>query len=257
MGDEQQNEEQGKPLKKQHGLKGRKRPKEVRDKISKALKGKPKTYPSHLEGLTGENHPAYKHGQGATRKYEYKKQSAWIQGVKRALNFRCFITGRSTALHCHHLIAWAYEPTRYSIENGVAIAREIHQLFHNKYGRGHTTPKQFEEFCEKHYNITSFPWRQGNHKPSFSLNEEQAKIDGFMEFKAKQFSELVESRGHKIIDGFYSNNSSKLTIRCLHHDAEFNEVVARLYKKAAYGLQCCALAKQSAAVSAANRKRAK
>lgn len=93
-------------------------------KISKAHKGKPKKYPFYLKGLIGEKHPSFKHGLGATRTYDYhyKKYTAWIQGVKRASNFKCFLTARSTSLHCHHLIGWAYEPARYLIENGVALA---------------------------------------------------------------------------------------------------------------------------------------
>ena len=59
-----------------HGLTGTRRPKQVRDKISQAHKGKPKNYPSYLKGLTGEKHPAYKHGQGVTRDYDYKKHAA-------------------------------------------------------------------------------------------------------------------------------------------------------------------------------------
>ena len=76
-----------------------------------------------------------------------------------------------------------------------------------------------------------------------------------MEGKATEFAELVKSRGHEIIDGFYLNNSSELTIRCSHHKDEYSGVVAGLYKRAAFGLRCSA--SQSAAVSAANRRRAK
>lgn len=208
-----------KDLNRPHGLIGTKRPKEVRDKISKAHKGKPKSYPSYLKGLVGEKHPSYKHGLTGTHsaEYDYEQHAAWIQGVKRAYNFKCFVTGKKNALHCHHLIGWGYKPARYNIENGVVLAREIHNAFHDEYGRGNNTPEQFEKFCEKHYNITFFPWRQGNHKPSFSLIEEQAKRNGFMEKKAKEFSDLVEGRGHIIINGVFSNNSSKFTIRCLHH----------------------------------------
>ena len=57
--------------KKPHGLKGRPRPPEVRAKISKAHKGKPKNYVSYLKGRKGPDHPAYKHGKGGTRKDEY------------------------------------------------------------------------------------------------------------------------------------------------------------------------------------------
>ena len=59
-------DKQDQPPKKPHGLLGTKRPKEVRDKISRAHKGKPKNYPSYLKGLTGEKHPSYKQREPRT-----------------------------------------------------------------------------------------------------------------------------------------------------------------------------------------------
>lgn len=210
-------------------------------------------------------HPAYKHGLGRkNRDYDPKMQPPWIQGVKRSSSFKCFITGDTSNLECHHLIGWSYEPARYAIENGVAIAATIHKQFHNEYGRGFNTPEQFEEFCKKHYGITLFPWRKGNHKPSFSLFEENAKIEGFLDKKAKEFAQLVNERNHKIIEGVYFNLSSCLQICCLKHNLERNNldrdcfsivVKAGLYKKPLFGLLCCAREKQSRSTSAANKQR--
>ena len=140
-----------KESKKPHGLKGRARPQEVRDKISKAHKGKPKKHVSWLKGLKGPDHPSYKHGKGYNREYnyDYSLHAAWIQSVKRALNFKCFITGKDRDLHCHHLIGYQYEPTRHLIENGVAICKDIHQAFHAEYGRGYNTPEQLKNFVKK------------------------------------------------------------------------------------------------------------
>lgn len=239
---------------KSHGLKGRARPPEVRVKISKAHKGKPKKYPSWLKGKKGPSHPAYKHGKGANREYDHSLHAAWIQGVKRASNFKCFITGKDHDLECHHLIGFQHEPTRYLIENGVAICKKIHKAFHAEYGKGYSTPEQFEEFCQKNYNITSFSWRPGNHKPSFGLLEEQSKIVSDRQKKAKQFAELVQSRGHEITDGLYVNNSSVLKIHCLKH-GDYHIVTAGRYKKARFGVQCCSSEKQSIAVTAANANR--
>ena len=72
--------------------------------------------------------------------------------------------------------------------------------------------------------------------------------------KAKQFEELVESRGHKITDGLYLNNSFVLKIHCLKHGQD-HTVTAGLYKRARFGVRCCSTEKQSAAVTAANKKR--
>ena len=227
---------------------------ETRSKISKALKGKPKNNTSWLKGRKGANHPAFKHGQGASRTYDYELHSAWIQGVKRASNFQCFITGKKSNLECHHLIGFPHEPTRYLIENGVAIFKEIHVSFHNEYGRGSNTPKQFEEFCTKNYKITSFPWRQGNHKPSFNIFKEQEIIINLSKTKANQFSELVISRQHAILEGFYVNNNSSLKIHCLKHKTD-HIVKAGCYKKAVFGLRCCSSEKQGAVVAIANTKR--
>lgn len=240
--------------KKPHGLKGRARFPEVRAKISKAHKGKPKKYVTWITGRKSTDHPAYKHGQGNTRNYDHSLHAAWIQGVKRASNFKCFITGKDHDLHCHHLIGYQYEPTRYLIENGVAICKEIHKAFHAEYGNGYNTPEQFEEFCQKNYNISLFPWKQGNHKPSFNLLEEQLKIVSDSQKKANSFARLVKSRKHNIIDGVYINNSSVLKIHCLKHKQD-HTVIAGNYKRSVFGIRCCATAKQSAAVTAANKKR--
>lgn len=72
------------------------------------------------------------------REYDHEKHSAWKQGVLRASNFACFISGRSAVnnLECHHLIGWWNETTRYDVSNGIAISAEIHKKFHNEYGRG-------------------------------------------------------------------------------------------------------------------------
>ena len=241
-------------IKKVHGLTGTKRPEQVRQKISAGQKGKPKNYPSWLKGRKGPDHPAYKHGEGANREYDPEKNSAWIQGVKRAYNFKCFITGRDRELECHHLIGFKNEPTRYLIENGVPLCKEIHVEFHNQYGRGYSIPEQFEEFCKKNYNINLFPWRQGNHKPSNDFLKEQELIAKRSNEKANNFVQLVEDRGHEITKGSYKSNSSPFMLYCAKHK-NHDLVKAGNYKRAVFGLRCCAGEKQGAVVSIANTKR--
>lgn len=241
---------------KPHGLKGRKRPQHVRDAISRAHKGKPKSYTCYLKGRTGALHPSYKDGKGYKRAYDHEKQAAWIQGVKRACDFKCFITGQSHNLECHHLISWSHEPTRYEIGNGVALAKQIHVDFHNKYGRGGTTVEQFEMYCRDNYQITEFPWRHGNHKPSFTILQEGLFIKSLQDQKKELFLKCVEQRGDQIIEGSYQSNSSLFKIRCLTHQEE-HTVKAGNYKKARFGLGCCSKAKQSVLTQISNRNRGK
>ena len=240
--------------KKRHGLAGRKRPAEVCKKISESHKGKPKNYPSWLKGRTGLDHPAYKHGQGGNREYNHEKHAAWIQGVKRAYDFKCFITGRNHNLECHHLIGFAQEETRYLIRNGIPLCKEIHRDFHNQYGRGYSIPEQFEKFCLENYNITYFPWRHGNHNPSNDLLTEQELIAKQRYTKDFDFVQLVSNREHEILEGFYKNNSSLLTLFCVKHNLK-SEVKAGNYKRAVFGLYCCAKEKQGAVVAVANKNR--
>lgn len=140
------------------------------------------------------------------RTYNHEKQDAWIQGVKRLFCYKCFVTGKIDKLESHHLIGWKEEATRYEIANGVVLHHSVHADFHNKYGRGDNTPAQFEEYCKNIHNITEFPWRQGNHKPIFSLIEEETILKKHRNTRANQFGELVKKRGHEITEGVYSSN---------------------------------------------------
>lgn len=240
---------------KPHGLRGRPRPPEVRAKISASLLGKPKTNTSYLKGLSGPNHPAYVDGQGGTREYS-EEYAAWKQGVLRASGFKCFVTQSSDHLHCHHLVGWWNESTRFEIANGIAISAEVHKTFHDLYGRGNNVTGQFEDFCKTHYNITDFPWQHGNHKPSFTIEQEKDFIRDLLEKNKKDFSLLVQSRGHEIEAGTYQNNQSILKVRCTKH-CSGQSVKVGDYKKAKFGLSCCASQKQSEAVAKANTLRKK
>jgi hypothetical protein len=71
---------------------GKSRPIEVRQKISKALKGGKKNYESWLKNKKGPDHPAYKHGLGKTRYYNSSLYNAWIEGVHQVFHYQCFVT---------------------------------------------------------------------------------------------------------------------------------------------------------------------
>jgi hypothetical protein len=209
---------------------------------------------SWLKGRFGPDHPSYLHGKGATRQMDSIQYAAWKQGVLRLYQNKCFVSGTSSHLECHHLIGWWNESTRYSIENGVALNVKIHQKFHTQYGKGNNFPQQFEEFCQKNYNISEFPWRHGNHKPSFTIEEEQAISKKFAEQKANEFKQLVDSRQHTVTSGSYETNSSSVELLCNIHNCVQTVIVGN-YKRSKVGLKCCASERQSAAVSKANRSR--
>ena len=42
----------------------------------------------------------------------------------------------------------------HKVTNGIVLKRDIHNAFHNIYGRGENTSEQFDEFLRQHYNIT-------------------------------------------------------------------------------------------------------
>ena len=126
----------------------------VREKISKSLKNKPKQYKSWLLGKTGSSHPAYKHGKGNTRANgpELVLLNQWKKQVLHFYDYKCFLTGatntKKTPLVCHHLESWDENLSlRFDPSNGVVLQKKQHWQFHQEYGFGKNTKKQFETFC--------------------------------------------------------------------------------------------------------------
>lgn len=197
-----------------------KRPKEVRIAIAKGHLGKKKKYTTWLKGKTGAAHPSYIHGQGKNREYISDKYGAWKAGVLQKYDFKCIITGENNNLVCHHLEAWSIcEKGRYEITNGVPLKESLHQDFHKKYGSG-TTTTQFEEYLqtEHMWGEKEFPWRQGNHEPSVSVEQIQEKQLSLREQKYSEFLNLCASRYHEVISGEYINAHSKVTVKCNKHN---------------------------------------
>lgn len=161
----------------------------------------------------GPDHGNYKHGMGGNRDKDPELYAAWIEGVLKKDKFRCFISGETNKnrLCCHHLYSWTpYVDLRYEVTNGVAICIDIHDAFHNEYGRGNNTPQQFERFLEQHYNITEYPWAQDNHEPILTTEEVRLKRASQSELNKEKFINLVAERGHQIIhlDDHYKGATS-------------------------------------------------
>lgn len=129
----------------------------------------------------GPNHPLWKGGPSEVKEYIRKNIRAWKRQVLIKDNFQCILTKERThSLVVHHLKSFNtilneasqntgipvlqkladYENEEYiqltnevirlhDVNNGVTLTKEIHDLFHEIYGRGDNTPEQFKEFTRR------------------------------------------------------------------------------------------------------------
>lgn len=72
----------------------------------------------------------------------------WASEVKRRDHYTCVICGRKgVALNSHHLNAWAdYPDQRYDLQNGATLCHTCHEGFHDIFGKGKNTVKQFKQY---------------------------------------------------------------------------------------------------------------
>lgn len=213
----------------------------IRMAIGKAHYKKKKNYQSWLKNKKGSLHPSFKHGPGKTRFYDSEKYNAWVQEVYKNYNFKCFISRASDNLCCHHLNSWSsYPENRYDIKNGVLIFKKFHKIYGNNVSAHH-----FEHYFKTYHNWEKkiFPWSQGNHEPSVSVEEIQEKILVFREKKFLEFKTMYESNNHKVLEGDYINASSVVKVQCNIHNQIFTTLFTN-YKKCKYVLPCCGKAVQ-------------
>lgn len=150
------------------------------------------------------------------------------------------MTGATDNLHIHHLEAYSVCPERmYDVSNGVPLSVEIHRKFHSIYGT-HTTTLMFEKFLVEEYGfvLDNFPWRQGNHEPSASIDDLVLKQQTRKQKAMDDFLMLLESKGHELVSGDYINVNSKVTIYCREHKI-VTETTFHNYKRCKNGLKCC------------------
>ncbi len=136
------------------------------------------------------------------------------------------------------------------------MKKRIHKLFHETYGFGNNTRRQFEKFSRDVYEIKNFPWTNGNHEPSVTIENVESELKTLKQQKEFEFKLCAQTRNHVVKKGDYQNCHSSVTVFCTKHKCETVTTYTN-YKKSKFGCICCAKEKVRLAVIASNRLRAK
>lgn len=107
--------------------------------------------------MVGVNHPNYNphlsdHERGKRRtETNGKSVKKWREKVFQRDDFTCQVCRkRGGKLNAHHLDGWNWcKDKRYTTDNGITLCFECHSRFHKKYGKGHNTRNQFEEWINQ------------------------------------------------------------------------------------------------------------
>lgn len=195
---------------------------------------------------SGPDHGLYKHGQGKNRPYDSRLYGAWMEGVYQKDDFKCVISGSTSNLSAHHLESVDNNPDKmYEISNGVALRKDIHDEFHNLFGRGNNTREQFERFARENYGIQKFAWQQGNHDPSFTLQDIVERQKTQKERKQEKLFQLIQDRNHKLISaGDEFTTRAFIEVYCPVHKCSHPTTVHN-YRRSVTGLPCCGRQSQS------------
>lgn len=135
----------------------------------------------HIE-QRGENHGNYKGGESEIFELLRKKLKFWKKEVLKRDGYKCVITNKHENLEVHHLKSFVQivnetfqelniphyrKLNQYTNEEiikieelfckkhttdiGITINKDVHSLFHIKYGKANNTKLQFEEFIRRYF----------------------------------------------------------------------------------------------------------
>lgn len=117
-----------------------------------------------MYGAVGANNPNYKHSKSEEERERDRTKPEYVKTRTVCFqrdNYTCKITGKQGDIRHHHLDSYNWcEERRYDLNNVVTILHELHEEFHNKYGRGNNTRDQFIEFLESLIKENRFPERK-------------------------------------------------------------------------------------------------
>ena len=140
-----------------------------------------------IERKTGETSPNWKGGITPLHNHLRTIILPWKIDSRNSCNNKCVITGKSSVI-IHHLYGFNFIlkelidelklnidfiknkvedlskkhlkqiedkclELHYKYGLGICLSDDIHKLYHSIYSYGNNTPSQFEEFCQRYYNV--------------------------------------------------------------------------------------------------------
>lgn len=85
----------------------------------------------------------------------FPENRVFIKGVMERDDYTCQVCGqRGGKLAVHHLNGYNWDTeNRYDVNNGITLCESCHREFHNQYGRGNNTKKQFIEYANQNRRL--------------------------------------------------------------------------------------------------------
>lgn len=100
---------------------------------------------------SGKNHPRYNASltdEDRIRKHKLLKCLNWSKSIFKRDNYICQTCNQLGGhLNAHHIDGWDWcKERRFDLTNGITLCKNCHINFHQKYGYGNNTAKQFEDY---------------------------------------------------------------------------------------------------------------